>query len=72
MFCMKCNQRFPDKCVCADRDERLNSLARDATHVVLTYCSGCGEHVGLCECPEPKPARELRNQGRIVVDPRQP
>ena len=71
MFCMKCNKPFPSKCTCADRDARFQYLQGPAgSRVVLTFCSGCGEHYTMCQCPEPKPPREVRSEGRIVAAPR--
>ena len=67
MWCLRCDQQFPAKCVCADRDERMASLAGpEGSHVALTHCSGCGAYYTMCQCPEPKPPREIRNQGRII------
>ena len=65
MWCTKCNHDFPAECECADRDTRFASLT-GASHVALTFCSGCGAYHSLCKCPEPKPALETRNQGRII------
>lgn len=63
--CSKCGNEFPGLCTCLDRDARLEKIGK-SRHLALTFCSGCGEHVGLCKCSEPKPAREHRVAGRII------
>lgn len=50
MWCMKCDKRFPDDCVCKDRDERLRQLGRHL-HLALRVCATCDKHADLCCCP---------------------
>ncbi|KKL23611.1 hypothetical protein LCGC14_2423640 [marine sediment metagenome] len=51
MWCGKCNEQFPHDCTCADRDERVASLA-GSSHLASRWCVRCDKHYGFCECGE--------------------
>ena len=63
MFCLKCNNPIAS-CSCPDIDKRLEAIG-GSSHVVLTFCSGCGAHALRCKCPHPKPSLEQRLKGKI-------
>lgn len=51
MICSTCDQPFPGKCTCPDRDARLESM-RQSKYIALRWCAMCDKHADLCECPQ--------------------